>query len=64
MPVGVFAKHRLHLGGPLATSHLHALHGCAGIDDSFEILEGLYSGGMTDAAEKFLRGELSLQEFK
>lgn len=61
---GVFAKRRLYVGGPLETSHLHVLHGTPYLADSFQIIDGVYTGGMTAAAEKIIRGELSLADFR
>ena len=59
-----FGPRQLYVGGPVETSRLHVLHGSPGIADSYEVIDGLFMGGVTDAAEKFLRGELSLKGFK
>lgn len=61
---GVFAKRRLYVGGPLEASHLHVLHGSPHLADSFQVIDGVYTGGMTAAAEIIMCGELSLADFR
>ena len=61
---GVFGSHQLQVGGPLLTNHLQVLHGCPSLRDSHQIVDGLWTGGMRDAAERLLCGQVSVSSFR
>ncbi|KAK9815415.1 hypothetical protein WJX72_003278 [[Myrmecia] bisecta] len=54
----------LFVGGPISTSTLHVLHSCDQVEGSFEILDGLYAGGLDHASRLVSAGQADASKFK
>lgn len=54
----------LYIGGPVSRNLLHVLHGCADVEDSMEIVPGIYAGGVESATELVLAGHVARDEFR
>jgi putative transcriptional regulator len=54
----------LYIGGPVSRNLLHVLHGCSDVEDSMEIVPGIYAGGVESATELVLAGHVERDEFR
>lgn len=59
-----FGPCRLYLGGDVGPSSAHILHGMPGIQDSIQVLPGLYLGGFEGVKEALSRGMVTPEELK
>lgn len=61
---GVFGSQRLFYGGPITNFNLYSVHSHAGLNESREVLPGVWCGGLSDAAERVLAGTLAPKGFR
>ncbi|KAK9917412.1 hypothetical protein WJX75_004072 [Coccomyxa subellipsoidea] len=61
---GAFKQQLLYQGGSVATERLHLLHGNPAVADTFEVMDGIYTGGLAHANELVASGRASAHEFK
>lgn len=55
---------RLYLGGDVGPSSAHVLHGVHGIQDSIQVLPGLYLGGFEGVKEALSQGVVAPEDLK
>ncbi|EIE27648.1 hypothetical protein COCSUDRAFT_64323 [Coccomyxa subellipsoidea C-169] len=61
---GAFKQQLLYQGGSVATERLHLLHGNPAVADTFEVIDGIYTGGLAHANELVASGRAAASEFK
>ncbi|CAL5223878.1 g6470 [Coccomyxa viridis] len=59
-----FKQQLLYQGGSLATERLHLLHGNAAVTDTYEVIDGIYTGGLAHANELVQAGRARAREFR
>ncbi|KAK9832802.1 hypothetical protein WJX81_002456 [Elliptochloris bilobata] len=60
---GKFRQQALYRGGPVSDSHLHILHGHP-MPEAYEIIDGVYMGGLAQANALVLTGQAAPEDFK
>ncbi|CAL8463593.1 g3127 [Coccomyxa elongata] len=61
---GAFKQQLLYQGGSVATERLHLLHGNPAVANTFEVMDGIYTGGLAHANELVASGRAAASEFK
>ncbi|CAK0738662.1 hypothetical protein CVIRNUC_001075 [Coccomyxa viridis] len=59
-----FKQQLLYQGGCLAVERLHLLHGNSAVVDTYEVIEGVYTGGLAHANELVQTGRALAKDFR
>lgn len=59
-----FASCPLYMGGDVGANALHVVHGVHGLEDSVQVIPGVYMGGIKSMKESVQRGESKPDEFR
>ncbi|KAH7280087.1 hypothetical protein KP509_37G051900 [Ceratopteris richardii] len=59
-----FANCALYMGGDVGVNALHVVHGVQGLEDSVEIIPGVYMGGLKAMKESVQRGESKPEQYR
>lgn len=59
-----FKDNVLHLGGDVGDNTIHMLHNCAILEDSLEVMPGMYMGGYEAATQAVRNGQVEPSSFK